>query len=132
MPIKLNKLDKQIKLDTLNKLIKLNKQNNQFLLNKHKYSNLSKFLIEIIMSSSNNFGVYHYSGEGQTSWYGFAKAIFESYKLPTRAIPISSSQHPTAAIRPKHSVLNMEKAKEVFNIQPPNWEISLKKVIKNI
>ena len=93
---------------------------------------LSKFLIEIITSSSNNFGVYHYSNEGQTSWCGFAKAILEPYEHATSVIPILSSQHPRAAIRPKYSVLNIEKAKEVFNIQPPNWEISLKKVIKNI
>ncbi len=93
---------------------------------------LAKFLIEIITSSSNNFGVYHYSNLGETSWCGFAKAILESYEHATSVIPISSSQHPTAAIRPKYSVLNIKKAKEVFNIQPPNWEISLKKVIKNI
>ena len=95
-------------------------------------NNLSKFLIEIITSSSNNFGVYHYSSEGQTSWYGFAKAIFESYKLPTRVIPISSSQHSTAAIRPKYSVLGTEKVKETFNIETPEWEVSLKKAIENI
>ena len=95
-------------------------------------NDLSEFLIKIITSSSSNFGVYHYRNEGQTSWYGFAKAILESYEHATSVISISSSQHPTAAIRPKYSVLNIEKAKEVFNIQPPNWEISLKKVIKNI
>jgi len=95
-------------------------------------NNLSKFLIEIITSSSNNFGVYHYSSEGQTSWYGFAKAIFESYKLPTRVIPISSSQHSTVAIRPKYSVLGTEKVKETFNIETPEWEVSLKKAIENI
>ena len=95
-------------------------------------NNLSKFLIEIITSSSNNFGVYHYSSEGQTSWYGFAKAIFESYKLPTRVIPISSSQHSTAAIRPKYSVLGTEKVKETFNIETPEWEVSIKKAIENI
>ena len=93
---------------------------------------LAKFLIEIITSSSNDFGVYHYSSEGQTSWYGFVKAIFESYKLPTRVIPISSSQYPTVAIRPKHAVLDTEKVKDIFNIQIPKWEVSLKKVIENI
>jgi len=94
-------------------------------------NDLSTFLIEIITSSSNNFGVYHYSNEGQTSWYGFAKAILEPYKRPIFVIPISSREYPTAATRPKNSALNIEKAKKEFNIQPPKWEISLKKVIEN-
>ena len=93
---------------------------------------LAKFLIEIITSSSNNFGTYHYCNQGQISWSGFAKAILESYKLSTSVTPTSSSQYPTVAIRPKHSVLDTEKAKDIFNIQIPKWELSLKKVIENI
>ncbi|MDB9873640.1 dTDP-4-dehydrorhamnose reductase [Flavobacteriaceae bacterium] len=95
-------------------------------------NDLSRFLIEIITSSSNNFGVYHYSNEGQTSWYGFAKAIYELHKLPTRVTPISSSQHLAIAARPKYSALGTEKAKEIFNIQTPKWDASLIKAIENI
>jgi dTDP-4-dehydrorhamnose reductase len=92
---------------------------------------LAAMILKIINSKNTNFGLYHYSNEGQTSWYGFAKAIFESCKNPVRVTPISSSQYPTAATRPKHSVLDTARAKKVFNSIPYKWEISLKKAIEN-
>ena len=92
---------------------------------------LALLLLEIVNSNTKSFGLYHYSNEGQTSWYGFAKAIFESCKNSVRVTPISSSQYPTAATRPKHSVLDTARAKKVFNSIPYKWEISLKKAIEN-
>ena len=93
---------------------------------------LANVILKIITSNTRCFGLYHYSNEGETSWYDFAKAIFEASNLKIKLNAIKTEAYPTPAIRPKYSVLNIEKAKEVFNIQPPNWEISLKKVIKNI
>jgi dTDP-4-dehydrorhamnose reductase len=93
---------------------------------------LANVILKIITSNTRSFGLYHYSNEGETSWYDFAKAIFEASNLKIKVNAIKTEAYPTPAIRPKYSVLNIEKAKEVFNIQPPNWEISLKKVIKNI
>ena len=92
---------------------------------------LAKVVLKIMDSNNKNFGLYHYSNEGVASWHDFAKAILESYEYATSVIPISSSQYPTAAIRPKYVVLDTEKAKDIFNIQIPKWEVSLKK-IKNL
>jgi dTDP-4-dehydrorhamnose reductase len=93
---------------------------------------LADVILKIISSKNTNFGLYHYSNEGQTSWYGFAKAIFEGSNLKIKTTPIKTEAYPTPAKRPKHSVLDTEKVKKAFNIQPPKWEISLKKVIENI
>ena len=92
---------------------------------------LADVILKIINSKNTNFGLYHYSNEGETSWYGFAKAIFESCKNSVRVTPISSTQYTTAATRPKYSVLDTARAKKVFNSIPYKWEISLKKAIEN-
>ena len=92
---------------------------------------LANVILKIITSNSRSFGLYHYSNEGVASWYDFASVIFKSHKLSINLIPILSNQYPAAAKRPKNSVLDSEKVKEVFNIQPSKWKISLKKLIEN-
>lgn len=92
---------------------------------------LADVILKIINSKNTDFGLYHYCNEGETSWYGFAKAIFESCKNSVRVTPISSTQYTTAATRPKYSVLDTARAKKVFNSIPYKWEISLKKAIEN-
>jgi len=39
-------------------------------------NDLAMAILTIIKSNSNAFGLYHYSNLGETTWYGFAKCIF--------------------------------------------------------
>jgi dTDP-4-dehydrorhamnose reductase len=77
-----------------------------------------------------NGGVYHLTATGQTSWYGFAKAIFEldpdlsQHKLKN-LIAIASSQYPTPAKRPYYSSLNTQKICNKFGLTLPSWQESL-------
>ena len=51
-------------------------------------------------------GVYHCTNQGQTSWFGLARAVFEELGAePARILPIASSEYPTPAVRPRFSVL---------------------------
>lgn len=51
-------------------------------------------------------GIYHVTGAGQTSWYGFARAIFEQAGLdPERILPSKSTSLARPARRPSYSVL---------------------------
>jgi dTDP-4-dehydrorhamnose reductase len=72
-------------------------------------------------------GVYHLTGQGQTTWYGFAKSIFEnsSLKKKPRIHPISTEDYPLPAKRPKNSVLNCDKFERVFG-SLPHWEEALR------
>ena len=46
-------------------------------------------------------GAYHGTNRGQTSWNGFAKAIFEELGAdPDRVLPTDSASFVTAATRP--------------------------------
>lgn len=71
-------------------------------------------------------GVYHYSNEGATTWYDFAKAIFESKNIDITVIPVSTEDYPTPARRPLYSVLDKSKIKEAFGLVIPEWQESLR------
>jgi dTDP-4-dehydrorhamnose reductase len=74
-------------------------------------------------------GVWHYSNEGVTSWYDFAKAVFEIKKMPCRVNPIETKDFPTPALRPPFSVLNKAKIKAAFGLEIPHWRESLEKCL---
>ena len=51
-------------------------------------------------------GIYHGTNGGSTSWFGFARAVFERAGLdPERVLPIASDAFPQRATRPAYSVL---------------------------
>jgi len=70
--------------------------------------------------------IYHYSSEGEISWYRFAKEIFEIEKIDCEVNSIATKQYPTPAKRPRNTLMNKDKIVEVFNIKISNWSSSLK------
>jgi dTDP-4-dehydrorhamnose reductase len=74
-------------------------------------------------------GIYNLVSTGQTSWFGFAKAIFESNSIRSRLTPITSDQYPTAAPRPRYSVLSTRKLEQTFGIRMAEWRESLAQVM---
>ncbi len=93
---------------------------------------LAEVLIKIIQSdnrqqTTDNYGIYNFSNEGQCSWYDFAKKIFEVNNISINLQPIPTSAYPTPAKRPAYSVLDKSKIKRVFGVEVKNWEESLKK-----
>lgn len=87
---------------------------------------LAKAILAIIQSSSDAYGIYHYSNEGETTWYGFAKAIFEVNTIDIQINPIATSAYPTPASRPVYSVLDKSKIRKAFGLSIPHWEDALK------
>lgn len=93
---------------------------------------LADFLLEIISINSTNYGTYHFSNTGETSWYGFAKEVFRICNVSADLQLISSSAYASLANRPKYSVLDTKKGKKTFNVNPDYWVDSLKKVNFNL
>ena len=50
-------------------------------------------------------GLIHATNDGETTWAGFAAAVFEAAGLPIRVEPITSAQFGAKAARPPYSVL---------------------------
>jgi len=95
---------------------------------------LAKVIIDIIMKSKNKSGLFHYSNEGEISWYQFARLIKDLCNLDCEIIGVSSKDFKTIAKRPKYSLLDKTKIKKTFNLEIPNYKQSLEdciKVIKN-
>jgi dTDP-4-dehydrorhamnose reductase len=80
-------------------------------------------------------GVYHYTNEGNITWYEFAKAIYEEGRglgLITKdcaVIPCATEEYPTKARRPAYSVLDKTKIKAALGMDAPDWKASLKKFL---
>jgi len=86
---------------------------------------LAGCILDIIISNKKEYGVYHYSNEGVTSWYDFAKGIFDLSATNVKVLPIRTSEYPTRATRPAYSVMDKSKIKSTFDIEIPYWRDSL-------
>lgn len=91
---------------------------------------LAKAILKIIQTPENdsNYGIYHFSNEGECSWYDFAKKIFEIHKIEIDLQPIPTSGYPTPAERPKYSVLDKTKIKKNFDVEVKDWVTALETV----
>ena len=89
---------------------------------------LAEVLIKIVISSSTNYGIYHYSNLGAISWYDFAVEIFKQFGKTIEVKPIKTKDYPTAAKRPKYSVLDTTKIKNNFYCTINDWQGSLKNI----
>jgi len=90
---------------------------------------LAEVIISIINYKDWIPGLYHYSNDGEVSWFDFAKSIKKYFDFSTILIPILTEEYPTPAKRPRYSILDKSKIKTTFNINVPNYKISLEKCI---
>lgn len=93
---------------------------------------LAKAILDIAHSEKWIPGVYHFSNEGQVSWHGFATAIKKHIGSACNILPLPSEQYPTPAQRPRYSLLDKTKIKEVYGIEVPFWEDSLKECLRTM
>jgi dTDP-4-dehydrorhamnose reductase len=77
-------------------------------------------------------GSYHFSGAPDTSWAGFARAIFEDAGLSCRVTEIPSTEYPTPAKRPLNSRLDCSLTERVFGIPRPDWRAGLGDVLDEL
>lgn len=95
-------------------------------------ADLAKAILDIIASGNWQAGIYHYTNEGEISWFDFATAIKNITNSNCEVKPIPTSGYPTPAKRPGYSVLNKTKIKETYNIAIPDWEESLNVCIEKL
>lgn len=93
---------------------------------------LANVILDITESASTSYGIYHYSNEGVTSWYDFAKAVFDLSETTVKLNPVKTSEYVTRAVRPAYSVMDKSKIKATFDITIPYWRDSLVTCIRRI
>ena len=80
-----------------------------------------------------NWGTYHLTAKGETSWFGFAQAIGEALRQqgkPCAALlPIPSSDYPTPAARPLNSRLDCSRLQRDWGVSQPDWQTALRECL---
>lgn len=92
----------------------------------------------VLRQESKASGTWHLTAAGQTSWHGFAEAIFAravaAGLLPRapRVVAIPTSEYPTPARRPAYSCLDTATLRRDFGVDLPAWETALDRVIAEL
>jgi dTDP-4-dehydrorhamnose reductase len=86
---------------------------------------------------ADGFGAYNFCGGGTTTWYGFARAIFDGaaargLKTPSTVDPIATEAYPTPAPRPRNSMLDCGKIARTYGIAARPWSIALSACLDEI
>ncbi len=93
---------------------------------------LARVIATIISQDSLEYGVFHYSNEGECTWYDFAMKIKELSDSSIHINAIPTSAYPTPAKRPAYSLLDKTKIKKIYHLEIPHWEESLKRELKTM
>jgi len=80
--------------------------------------------IALILSTT-HYGLYHVTNEGCCTWYEFAKAIFEISGIDADLSPTTSELYKTPAIRPRYSVLENARLKQLGLNEMRHWREAL-------
>lgn len=85
-------------------------------------------------------GVFNLASHGETSWHGFARAIFDAARstdlgasLKIGSVePIGSADYPTPAARPLNSRLHLARVEARFGVVMPRWEDALARCLDDL
>ena len=83
-------------------------------------------------------GIYHWSDNGQCSWYEFAVAIRDEaldlglLNRPVEIKPIPGTDYPTPASRPAYSVLNKDSSWRDLELPPVPWRQQLQRMLLDL
>ncbi|GGB83774.1 dTDP-4-dehydrorhamnose reductase [Knoellia flava TL1] len=93
---------------------------------------LADALVRLIDSDAPG-GVWHGTSSGETTWFGFARAIFEELGLdPERVTPTTTHALPRPAPRPAYSVLGHQRWSEVGLEPLPDWRDALRRAAPSV
>lgn len=70
-------------------------------------------------------GIYHFSNDGECTWYDFALSIAQLLNAKTKVTPIPTEQYPTPARRPRYSTLCKDKITGTFGVSVSHWRDGL-------
>lgn len=74
-------------------------------------------------------GIYHYAGQPDTSWAGFAREIFAQAGKAVTVSGVPTSAYPTPATRPLNSRLNCDTIIRDFEVNPCDWRKGLATIL---
>lgn len=91
---------------------------------------LARGILKLIYTD--NYGTYHGTCKGETTWNDFAKKIFQLSNIKINVEPISTEEFGSPALRPKYSVLRNYMYELTMGDPFREWEESLSEYIKKV
>ena len=91
---------------------------------------LARMILALVENDAPD-GVYHAANAGDTTWYDFARAIFEIAGLSPDIAPVGSAGFPQKARRPAYSVLDCSRAYAMAGVQR-HWRDALEAAMPGI
>ena len=79
----------------------------------------------VLMIASEQYGLYHVTIAGQTTWHEFACEIFRQSGQNVAVKAITTAEYGAAAQRPSYSVLDCSKLARVLGRSMPAWQDAL-------
>jgi dTDP-4-dehydrorhamnose reductase len=92
-------------------------------------ADLAEFILFLITNKTEDFGLYHFSASGETTWYGFAQQIAKKLNKTDLVSPVDS--FPVKAKRPRYSVMDNQKANNLMQ-KSFDWRNSVDAVIDQL
>jgi dTDP-4-dehydrorhamnose reductase len=77
-------------------------------------------------------GTYNFANEGLTSWYDFAKTIFEIEDIEIGLHKVSTKAYNAPAPRPQWSLMSKKKIKTTFDIKIDHWRDALIRMLSDL
>ena len=77
-------------------------------------------------------GTYHLCSSDATTWFSFARRIFElaDIRPAPKLVPITSREYAARARRPAYSVLDCSRTKETFGVLMDDWDTDLQELFR--
>lgn len=93
-------------------------------------------ILDRLLAGRGEYGTFHFANSGTTSWYSFARTIFEEVAVRGQAVPalspIPTRDYLTPAARPMNSVLDCRRIGQVFGITPRPWAAALSDTLDSL
>lgn len=84
------------------------------------------------LALTEEYGIYHCTGNGECSWFDFSKKIMKLAGLSCNVIPCSTDEFPRPAKRPSFSSLNNLMLKSTVGDEMRDWQVALESFILKI
>ncbi|WP_055069575.1 dTDP-4-dehydrorhamnose reductase [Clostridium massiliamazoniense] len=91
-------------------------------------NDLAYHIIKLI--ETEEYGIYHCTGQGECTWYEFAKEIMNLGGLNCKVNPCTSEEYKTPAKRPAYSSLDNMMLRNTVGDEMRHWREALKSFVK--
>jgi dTDP-4-dehydrorhamnose reductase len=86
----------------------------------------------VALTASEQFGLFHVTNGGSTTWARLATEVFSTAGLTTRVRQITSAEFNSPARRPAYSVLDCHKLAAATGHSPPPWQEAVATYVREL